>query len=34
MTLGPESMAGEVDAFIAAFVPARAGLPRAVASVA
>ncbi len=34
VTLGPESKAGEVDAFIAAFVPARAGLLRAVESVA
>ncbi len=34
VTLGPESTAGEVDAFIAAFVPARAGLLRAVESVA
>lgn len=34
VTLGPESVAGEIDAFIAAFVPARAGLLRAVESVA
>ena len=34
VTLGPESTAAEVDAFLAAFAPARAGLQRAVESVA
>ena len=34
VTLGPESTAGEVDAFIAAFASARTGLLRAVESVA
>ncbi len=34
VTLGPETTASEVDAFLAAFVPARAGLRRAVESVA